>query len=202
MKFFILASLILLGLIIYRSSRRLRRERNNIEKDFWAREDSANNVRRKSLDSLNYIQIPLEQLPLGVCTEDDTIAECVQSIEELQAVPIVNLTGYTNTDLKLTYGTANITVLSEYDQNYTTLACTLQKWAGVLYEKEYVAEARTILEFAVSTGTDVSQSYYLLARIYAANMDFKKIEELLPLVEQLRSSNKASISRTLQETYL
>ena len=35
-------------------------------------------------------------------------------------------------DLKLEYGTANINDLSQYDQNYTLLVRTLQKWAEAL----------------------------------------------------------------------
>ena len=53
---------------------------------------------------------------------DNERAEEYRSLlTSLSTQPVVNLTGFTNTDLKLEYGTANITCLTEYDQNYTLL---------------------------------------------------------------------------------
>ena len=202
MKFFILASLILLALIIYRASRLQKKQTGNQEQTFWEREEAANNVRRKPLDDLEYITIPIDTLPLDILPDNEIVANCINTIQQLSDQKIVNLTGYTNTDLKLEYGTANLTVLSEYDQNYTLLVRTLQEWAEELYNAEYVAETKTVLEFAISTHTDISKSYYLLAEIYASNLDYSKIEELLTIVSSLHSFNKQAIARTLQETYL
>ena len=68
---------------------------------FWEREAKANSVRRKPLDDLNFIQIPLETFPTHVLQQDETVLECISIIEALTSRKIVNLTGYTNTDLKL-----------------------------------------------------------------------------------------------------
>ena len=92
--------------------------------------------------------------------------ECKEILRSLSTQKIVNLTGYTNTDLKLSYGTANITCLTEYDQNYTLLVSTLQKWAEALYRGGAKKECRQVLEYAVSIGTDVSHTYFLLADLY------------------------------------
>lgn len=202
MKIYILASLILLGLVIYRASRLQKKQKNSQEKEFWDREEQANNIRRKSLDFLDYITIPVDTLPLLVLQENEAVAKCVETIQQLSHQKIVNLTGITNTDLKLEYGTANLTILSEYDQNYTLLVRTLQEWAEALYKEGYVQEAKAVLEFAVSTHTDISNSYYLLAEIYASTLDYSKIEQLLTVVAALRSANRQAIARTLQATYL
>ena len=196
MKLCILASLIIFGLVIHRASRLQRKEKESEDINFWERERLSNSVRRKSLDDLSYITIPMESLPL------DAMAECLQTLKDLTNQPIVNLTGYSNTDLKLEYGTANLTALSEYDQNYTILARTLQQWAEALYENGYVEEAQAVLEFSISTQTDISHSYYLLAEIYASKLEFSKIEQLYDTVQTLRSANKTVIARTLQEAYL
>ena len=39
---------------------------------------------------------------------------------------------------------------------YTILARTLNQWASYLHKNGYIKEAREVLEYAVSTGTDVS----------------------------------------------
>lgn len=202
MKFFILASLILLGFLIYRASRLQRKESTLEEKSFWEREEEANSVRRKPLDGLEYITIPLDALPINVLPDNEVIANCSKIITGLADQRIVNLTGYSNTDLKLAYGAANLTALTEYDDNYTLLARTLQEWADALHTAGLTTEAQNVLEFAIDTHTDVSRSYYLLAEIYAGNLDYSKIENLADAAASLRSSNAQTIVRTLQETYL
>ncbi len=202
MKFYILASLILFGLIIYRASKKQRKKQAADDRAFWERERLSNEVRRKPLDNLPFIKIPLENLPTNLMTSNVAVSECLTTLKALSAQPIVNLTGYSNTDLKLEYGTANLTLLSEYDQNYTLLVRTLQAWAELLYQNQYINETKQILEFAVSISTDVSRTYYLLAEIYASDLEYSKIEQMFESIQNLRSANKTIIARTLQESYL
>ena len=202
MKFPIFASFIILCVVLMRAIRKQDQKEVNDSKSFWARELEANNVRRKSLDNLEYITIPLEELPTNLLTDDDNIQDYISTVEGLSQRTIVNLTGYTNTDLKLEYGTANITLLSEYDQNYTFLVSTLHKWADALYSKGYQKEAVSIMEFALSTRTDTSRTYYLLAEYYQNQQQPEKIQHLVEVAEGLNSFHKKTIVRTLQESYL
>lgn len=200
MKTLFLSSLIVFcGLIAYENKKHRRME-EKFSQDFWKREEMANNVRKKSLDNLPYVILPFEHLPMDVLSENAEVAECHRQLTFLSSQKIVNLTGYTNTDLKLEYGTANITCLTEYDQNYTLLVRTLQEWAEALYKHNYINEAITVLEFAVSTETDVSHSYYLLADLYDAVGTPEKKADLLSVAEKLRSPLKKIIVRTLQES--
>lgn len=198
MKFYILASLIIFCLVIFHNVQKSKRQREHDEQDFWTRERQANSVRRKSLDDLPYVQIPLETLPMQVCGKDPQVADCLRIINELSLQPIVNLTGFSNTDLKLEYGTANITILTEYDQSYTLLVTTLQRWADLLYNAGYTDETRQILEFAVSTGTDVSRSYDMLADLYIAGGQSHRISDLYQNAQTLNSLNREVILRHLQ----
>ncbi|MBR1700470.1 MAG: hypothetical protein IJ716_00795 [Lachnospiraceae bacterium] len=199
MKFYVLASLIVFIWIIGHNLRKSKRIQSEAEARFWERERLANETRRKPLDNLDYVRIPLEELPMHLMEDNEQVAGCLQIINELSLQPIVNLTGYTNTDLKLEYGTANITVLTEYDQSYTLLVNTLQTWAKLLYDAGYVEETRKILEFAVSTRTDVTASYDLLADIYLQDAAPEKIQTLLSTAENLNSLSKQVILRHLQE---
>ena len=170
------------------------------QKDFWNREARANSTRKKSLDNLPYITIPFKALPMDTMKENEKIAEIHTRLQDLSSQKIVNFTGYTNTDLKLEYGTANITCLSEYDQNYTLLARTLQEWAEYLYAAGFTDDARTVLEFAITTRTDVSRSYYLLADIYDDTNEPGKKAALLDTAQSLKSAMKNAIVRTLQQS--
>lgn len=201
MNFYFLASLIIFVLVLSRVIARHRKTSQKKEEAFWARERQANSVRRKSLEGLNYIRLPLESLPTKLLTDNSQVKECLDILNALSKQPIVNLTGYSNTDLKLEYGTANITSLSEFDQNYTLLARTLQKWANALFEAGYQAEGASVLEFAVSTGTDISASYYCLADYYSSLGEHEKIRQLTASADALRSANGKIIVRKLQESY-
>lgn len=200
MKVLFLSSLIMFCIVLAYTNKKHRKLEEKYLKDFWDREQKANNTRKKSLDNLEYITIPFDALPMDILQADPAIKEMHTLLKNLSSQKIVNLTGYTNTDLKLAYGTANITVLSEYDQNYTLLVRTLQDWAKRLYAEGFMTETKSILEFAVSTGTDVSQSYYLLADIYDKSGEAFKKEALVEAARQIRSPLQKVIVRTLQES--
>ena len=131
--------------------------------------------------------------------EDEKIMEFHKTLYYLSESPIVNFTGFSNTDLKLEYGAPNIDLLTRYDQSYTTLARTLQQWAEKLYQAGYVQEAKQILEFSISTDTDVSGSYRLLASIYSKEGETGKIKELENRARHLKSASRNIIVRILQQ---
>lgn len=195
-----LASFITFCLLVSYNIRKQKRKSKRQEKDFWARESEANSVRRKSLDGLRYIRIPLESFPTHLLNDDTDVLECIEIMESLTSRKIVNLTGWSNTDLKLEYGAANITALTEYDQNYTLLVRTLQRWADALAEAGYKDEAVVLMEFAVTTNTDISRTYYQLADYWAARGRGDKIEQMMHTAEELRSSNKDAILRHLKQS--
>lgn len=183
--------------LAFQLNRQKKRE-SRASESFWAREAAANSTRKKPLDDLEYITIPFEFLPMQTMADKEDVAECHRLLSDLSEQKIVNFTGFTNTDLKLRYGVANINLLMDYDQNYTVLVRTLQKWASLLYKEGHIEETKTILEFAVSTKTDVSTTYSLLAEIYQKTGHPEKIESLLQIAEGLHSAMKPSIVRTLK----
>lgn len=201
MKFYILASLMLFILVLSRTLSKQKKKQQQQTESFWARERQANAVRRKSLDNLEYIHIPFDSLPTRLRAEHPVIKECLEILQTLSEQPIVNFTGKSNTDLKLEYGTSNITALSNYDQNYTLLVRTLQKWADVLWDLDCRAEAAAVMEFAVSTRTDISRTYYKLAEYYHRYGETEKIAALVETAKSLNSANCASIVHKLQESY-
>lgn len=187
----------LLSLVIKRNNRSEAQK----QQEFWDREQQANQVRRKSLDDLDYVKLSLDTLPITAMAEDVTIKDCLDTLAVLADEKIVNFAGLTNTDLKLAYGTANITVLSQYDQNFTLLVQTLQKWAKTLHQAGYISEARQVLEYAVSIHSDAGTSYRLLATIYDRNGEQEKVVALYDAALALTSPSGKTIARTLRETY-
>lgn len=179
-------------------SRRTVRLKEKREEAFWEREQRANLTRRKPIDHLEYITIP-EDLPINLHTDNDDICACIRTIDGLRDEKILNLTGWSNTDLKLEYGAPNITELSRYDQNYTTLVTTLQKWADLLIGFDKKEEAYKILEFMVSTKCDIKKTYTILADHYSETGHPEKIKDLIKIVEDTKSLNTGFIKAALEE---
>ncbi len=179
------------------------RRNTKIEKkrdaDFWEKEREANFTRKKSLDDLEYITIPENILSLSDNIIDSNIKEDINKLNLLANKKIVNLTGLTNTDLKLAYGAANITVLSEYDDNYNELVITLQNLAEsyvAIGEKE---KAISALEFSIDIGSDISKSFFLLADLYSETGNSENINHLINHAENIHSLMHDTILNTLKQ---
>lgn len=198
MKFPIFASVIVFVIWLAYEIRKAKRKNDKVVKEFWEREDEANATRRKSLADLVMISIPLDKLSLP-SDSSDSLKEDFNTLTRLSECKITNLTGYTNTDLKLKYGAPNFPLLSEWDENFTTMVQTLQKMAVELFKAGNLDLAETYLSFAIECGTDVSQSYYLLADIYEKKGEPDRITELELLAENLTSVMKNSILENLGE---
>ncbi|MDE7048700.1 MAG: hypothetical protein K2P25_12095 [Lachnospiraceae bacterium] len=199
MKFPFFASFIVFCLWLLYEIKKSRNAQEKSNEMFWQREAEANSTRRKSLDSLAYIRIPFEALPMELLKDDPSVSEYHETLRELSKSPIVNFTGISNTDLKLMYGAPNITLLSRYDQSYTFLVRTLQNWGQTLYERGYTDEACQVLEFAVETRTDITATYKLLASIYREKNQPEKTVSLIPIAESLNTSLSGHIVAMLKK---
>lgn len=165
----------------------LRKSANTREKNreaFWEKEQEANNTRKQNIDNLDYITIPFEKLPL-IDNPSEKIASCQKQILLLKGQRILNLGGISNTDLKLAYGAANLTALSEYDENYTLMVTTFAKWADALLEEHLDSKALLLLETAVDIGCDSGAVYTRLAQIYAD----KQIDKKSYLMQHINASS-------------
>ena len=180
------------------------RHATNAEHEVWdqfrAREQDANWTRKQDISNLAYIKLPIDRLPLGRY-DDETLVSYETALRDLSTQPICNLNGISNTDLKLRYGAANLNALSQCDTNYSTLVSLLAYYAEKLYELSHVSEAKEVLEYAISLGTDVAKTYELLATIYEYEKTPEKIHVLYESAEKISSIRRDAILRKL-ETYL
>ena len=199
MYFPVLTSLLIFIIVMHFKITRSGREMEHRLDDFWEKENRANSVRRKPLDDLNYVEVPDRFLEFPYDPADDRVNEALRILRSLKDVPAVNLTGISNTDLKLQYGTANISKLTEYDQNYTMLVRSLQTCANSLHKNGHDDKAEEILEYAIETGSDISASYDLLSDIYLSSGRSELLPGLIKKAEGLNSLMKDHILRLLSD---
>ena len=181
---------------IYYQKSRTDRSTKAAHDAFWDKERKANLTRKKDISQLDYIVIPIEQLPFPAL-EDEEIKEVQKRLQKLATEKIVNFTGITNTELKLQYGAPNIELLMAFDKNYLELVRSLYRYAKLLYDQGYKEEAAAILEYGISIKTDVSANYTLLASIYKEKNDTKHIDFIISQAETLNSLTKNSLLTNL-----
>ena len=198
MKFPIFTTFVIFALWLSYEMKKHMNDNKKVSEDFQSREFRANTTRKKPLDNLDFIQIPIEQFTIPA-NADSQMQEYYGILSSLSSKKIVNLTGISNTDLKLEYGAPNIIVLSEYDQNFTLLASTLARLSKYLLEHGgYTSEALSLLEYGVAIGSDVRANYDLLGKIYADQGRKSEIEALMSKAETLNSLSKEPILKNLK----
>lgn len=165
---------------------------------FMEKERESNSVRKKDISSLEYINIP-DTLPYlntpreSLNDSNPEIAKYINKINSLKDSKILNLTGISNTDLKMQYGPANLATLSEYDDNYTELVRTIAELTHKLIEINELDNARPWLEYSISINTDIKSCYTDLADIYILAGRPEKVRDLISKARHLNSINKSVI---------
>ena len=204
MKFPFFASVIVFCIVIWHANNRSRKLEDKRERDFWQTEADANAVRRKSMDDLSYIRIPIDTLQhaLSHVLSADPRGELSSLFDRLRALAdckIVNLNGITNTQLKLKYGVANLPLLTEYDQNYTELITLLQEMSQLLSDGGYPEAALTLLTFAIDSGSDIRATYRLAGDISLTLGQPENIAHYIAAAQALESPVKPAILRILEQ---
>lgn len=130
-----------------------------VQDEFWEKERKSNAVRKKDISKLDYINIPLDKIPAKLESSTE------KTIFALAEKPMLNFVGISNTDLKLQYGTANLDILMEYENNFLDFVALLPEYATELIEAGETESARMLLEFAVSVNADSRKIDNLLASL-------------------------------------
>lgn len=206
--FFIMFSLCLL---VARSVIMSRNSDNNDSKKLWEREAEANSVRKQDISKLNYILLPIDKLPMQSLL-DIGEHKLYDELSAFASIKALNLSAYTNTELKLLYGPANLEELSRYDDNFTSLirllhkagtllsnandsidvndTCSIPQPNGALPESSQINAAIAFLEYAVSIGSDISGTYELLGTLYKQTENNYAFDKLIISASKVTSLSK------------
>ena len=180
---FTIIIVIFLAILTFQT-RKTTNAQEEVEEKFWAREREANATRRKDISNLDYITIPDGLFPLNL----DSAVE--NQLAGLIGKKMLNLTGMTNTDLKLEYGVQNLDELTSYDDNFAEFIRLSPDYAKELIAAGQTNDARNILEFAVNNLADSCSIFDILSSIYVEAGETSKISQLISLAEKLDSLSK------------
>lgn len=163
--------------------------------EFLQRDLEANTARKQDISGLAYQTADLSRLPdiSGVPDADGEIAAVLAKLKRLDGKQFLNLSGISNTDLKLTYGAANFPFLSQCDANFTAFMRGLYELGMRLNEAGASDAAIPVLEYAVESGTDVGSTYRLLGSLYADRGDNAALTALCSKAEALPETIRDSV---------
>lgn len=178
----------ILSLILMHHLKRTRRIGEQQRARFWEREAQADRVRKQDISNLNYIYIPIEFLPFGLDASPE-VQRAEATLRKLDSARILNLSAYTNTDLKMKYGVSNLTELSECDERFTSLIRTLYQWACLLLEHGHTKAAIQVAEYSIEIGSDISGIYYMLTDYYQLKDDREAMDRLRKSADSLTGIN-------------
>ena len=162
----IIFGLILLFIIWFHIEKHKSSKEEIAEKDaFLNRENAANLTRKRDISTLDYIVLPSTNLPL-IKGQDKTANSYIDRYLSYIDKRIINLSHLSNTELKEQYGLANLSLLSQYDENFFSLTKLLNDWGLYLLEENHLDWAAQVLELAILIKTELSSSYLALATVY------------------------------------
>lgn len=194
-------TLILIFLIRYESKKHSQQEAMPI-KDFLQRELEANTTRKKDISGLPYLTADCSRLPdLSGCPDPEReIAAVRRELQKLDGKKLLNLSGTSNTDLKLSYGAANFPVLSACDTHYTEFTRGLYRLGLLLSQNGADELAVLVLQYAVELKTDVVATYQLLTSIYCSGNNETALARLYSDVENLPEETRNRVFTLLKQS--
>jgi hypothetical protein len=165
---------------------------------FWERERNANFARSRDISTLSYLTVDEGELPFSNSAKDEQEEYLEKEVQKYAHKKMINLSAYSNTDLKEQYGVAHLEELSDYDQNFLLFIRALSSWGCYLYEQNDLARAKQVMEYSLSIESDISSVYTTLGHIYASEGDLQKLDKLIATAQASELALKDSVIRQLQ----
>lgn len=178
-----------------RKSERLEKKTSDA---FWEREAKANHTRKKDISHLPLLNVQEAEIPI-TNSNDEVILYYIDQLRQIIKTPMIDLSEYSNTDLKLAYGVANFKTLSEYDENYNTFLVTLSNLGRSYAQANLNETAKSCYEMALSYGSKQLSDYTELANIYLKLDTPERINDLIAQLEDGVHPRKSTIIATLQQ---
>ena len=177
------------------------REAQKIENAFWEREEAANHAPKQDISNLpllSFDESVIPRAPEGTFTDEDDVSSYIKELTTLIREPMIDLSEYTNTDLKLAYGIGNFKTLSDYDSNYSSFLLLMTNLARG-YERRGMHElAAKTYRSALDCGSVKLNDYTGLAEVYLAMDEPARVSELIEEVSSSDNPRKEGVVEALK----
>ena len=157
--------------------------------DMLNNDNNANMARNKAIGEEFFYTQDMAALPIANYTEEEMKTPVPTYMWQKKIVALAEKKmlhfdrQYSNVELKQMYGASNLEAVARYEENFTNFIHTMRNWAEALITAGKTADAQKVLEASVAARSELSQSYTLLADIYAGDGDFAALSKLRVSVE-------------------
>lgn len=157
----------------------------------------ANQTRKKDISHLPILHVEESELPL-ITTENESVLYYIDHIRKIIKSPMLDLSEYSNTDLKLAYGVGNFKVLANM-MKILTFSPRMTNLARACTEAGLYSEAEQTFLLAFHYGSQKMTDYTSLADIYLHLEEPEKISALIRNVEDGPLPHKEALIQALEQ---
>lgn len=213
----ILAIILIAGSIIFflwlqigqKKTQKLARRQSD---EFWDREAKANQTKNKDISQLPLLHVSESDLVLSAATDtsaadnsitdnsatDKSVIYFSDKVRTNIKEPMMDLSSYSNTDLKLAYGVGNFKTLSDYDENFNSFLTNLTNLARAYADAGCLTKSRDTYCAAIRFGSRKVSDYTELGQIYLKLDDPQSISLLIAEVADGNHPRKDTVLDSLR----
>lgn len=208
MAFPTLFILFLIGIFIFQHHLRKNMKIEDKTKDeFWRKEQSSLVVRKKEIAPEDYIIPDISelsfQLPEDMEPGDELqLKQLIKRIKDLSTHDMMNFSNLSNTDLRIRFGTANQSIITNNEYTYNNFLKALASYAHLINEYKHPEESIIALKQCISLGSDYSDHFVYLGQLYLDLHMPNDFSDLKTIANSLETSNKKGILEKLESLKL
>lgn len=178
-------------------NRKSNKKQAQASQEFWQREEEANHARNRDISDLPMFVPAQNDIPFPETT-DENVLYYQKRVRDSLELPMMNLSKYSNTDLKLAYGVGNFKTLSEYDANFNNFLMNLSNLGSAYHTIGLYEEAADIFRYCLTSGSEKARDYKALADAYVSMGCSGRISELITEVERSELPRKSTLVENLR----
>lgn len=172
-------------------------------KQFWEYEENSFFARKLPLNDNDFIKPNVHSIPkldyeAFKALNNPQMFTVQEKCFSLADIPMLDLSGMLNSELRYRYGAANLELIESYENNYTNYIKSLYKLGKFYYDNNMKNEAISVLEEGMNVNTEISDHIILLATIYYEMQKKKEFDCLYKKALKMKSLTK---NKTLQQLH-
>lgn len=180
-----------------KSSKKTRKQ----SEEFWERENKANHTRNKDISDLPIFHLQEEDIPI-IDSNDSSVQYYIEQLKNYTQLPLIDLSKYSNTDLKLAYGVGNFKLLSDYEENFNNLFIIFTNLARSCDKVGLYDDALKVYRLSIKYGSVRASDYEEMARVFLHKDDPEALRSLITEVKEGDLPRKENIINSLKNILL
>jgi hypothetical protein len=180
---------------------------NKAKNEFWQKERKSLVVRKKEFSKEDYIVPDITNLTLSIPKDmvpgdELQLKQLVKKIKDLSTHDMMNFSDLSNTELRLRFGTANQSIITNNEYTYNNFLKALASYANLMNDYNLAEESMIALEQCISLGSDFSEHFSHLGQLYINKHMQTELNSLKETANNLISLNKKGILEKLESLTL